>query len=101
MTCEEATAGEVGKPEGRQSGRLRGVGGEAARGPGGDGAAGWQGLPPFPQGSVCPAHLSAQLGRVLPSQRWPWKPGAQRQEEVPSLFTQVPPLRHGAGERRL
>ena len=26
VVCEEATAGEVGKPEGRQSGRLRGVG---------------------------------------------------------------------------
>lgn len=47
------------------------------------------------------AHLSAQLGRVLSSQRGPWKPEAQRQEEVPGLFTQVPPLRHGAGERRL
>lgn len=44
--------------------------------------------------------LSAQLGRVLPSQRGPWKPGVQRQEKVPGLFTQVPPLRHSAGERR-
>lgn len=40
--------------------------------------------------------LSAQLGRVLPSQRGPWKPGVQRQEKVPGLFTQVPPLRHSA-----
>lgn len=78
-----------------------GAWGERQRGAPEDGVAGWQGLPPFPQGSVCPAHLSAQLGRVLPSQRGPWKPRAQRQEEVPGLFTQVPPLRHGAGERRL
>ena len=80
---------------------MRGLGREAAQSPRGDGAEGWPGLPPFLQGSVCPAHLSAQLGRVLPSQRGPWKPGVQRQEKVPSLFTQVPPLRHGAGERRL
>lgn len=60
-----------------------------------------EGLPPFLRGSLSPGHLSAQLGRILPSQRGPWKPVAQRQEEVPGLFTQVPPLRHGAGERRL
>lgn len=60
-----------------------------------------KGLPPFLQESVYPAHLSAQLGRTLPSQRGPWKPLAQRQEEEPGLFTHVPPLRHGAGERRL
>lgn len=47
------------------------------------------------------SYLSAQLGRMFISQRGPRKPDAQRQEEVPGLFTQVPPLRQGAGERRL
>lgn len=50
---------------------------------------------------LAPAHLSAQLGRTLPSQRGPWKPVAQRQAGAPGLSTQVPPLRHGAGERGL
>lgn len=48
-----------------------------------------------------PAHLSAQLGPVFPSQRRPWKPVAQRQRKVSGLLTQVPPLRHEAGERSL
>lgn len=50
---------------------------------------------------LAPAHLSVQLGWTLPSQRGPWKPVAQRQAGAPGLFTQVPPLRHGAGERGL
>lgn len=60
-----------------------------------------EGLPPVLQGSLYPAYLSAQLGWILRSQCVPWKPTAQTQKEVPSLFTQVPPLRHGAGERGL
>lgn len=46
-------------------------------------------------------YLSAQLGLVFSSQCSPWKPVAQRQKKVPGLFTQVPPLRHEAGERSL
>lgn len=39
-----------------------------------------EGLPPSLPGSpTATAHLSAQLGRPLPSQRGPWKPVAQKQ----------------------
>lgn len=93
----------MGDQEGRQSERIWDVGWEEPRAPeemkkkGGKA----EGLPPFLQGSLHPAYLSAQLGWILPSQCGPWKPVAQKQKKVAGLFTQVPPLRHGAGERRL
>ena len=92
--------GGDGKLEGSQAkGMGCGMGGGwSPRGDGEEGEEG-RGTPFFP--SKVSAHLSAQLGWILSSQRGPWKPVAQKQEEVPALFTQVPPWRHGAGERRL